>query len=32
MFDEATNPLRSRPGAAPGGFGRKATNQSFGRI
>ncbi len=32
MFDEATNPLRSRPGA-PGGFGRKAaTNQSFGRI
>ena len=31
-FDEATNPLRSRPGV-PGGFGRKAaTNQSFGRL
>jgi histidine phosphotransfer protein HptB len=32
LFDDATNPLRSRPGAAPGGFGRKAGNQSFGRI
>ena len=32
LFDEATNPLRSRPGAVQGGFGRKATNQSFGRI
>jgi HPt (histidine-containing phosphotransfer) domain-containing protein len=31
LFDEATNPLRSR-GAAAGGFGRKATNQSFGRL
>ncbi|GAA4022822.1 hypothetical protein GCM10022280_24390 [Sphingomonas swuensis] len=32
LFDEATNPLKSRPGAMPGGFGRKANNQSFGRI
>nr|WP_314446914.1 Hpt domain-containing protein [uncultured Sphingomonas sp.] len=31
LFDEATNPLRSRPGAA-GAFGRKASNQGFGRI
>jgi HPt (histidine-containing phosphotransfer) domain-containing protein len=31
LFDEATNPLRSRPGAQ-GAFGRKATNQTFGRI
>lgn len=31
LFDEATNPLKSRPGA-PGAFGRKAGNQSFGRI
>ena len=30
LFDKATNPLMTR--AAPGGFGRKATNQSFGRI
>jgi HPt (histidine-containing phosphotransfer) domain-containing protein len=32
QFDKATNPLmaRSRPGAA--GFGRKASNQDFGRI
>jgi HPt (histidine-containing phosphotransfer) domain-containing protein len=32
QFDKATNPLmaRSRPG--PAGFGRKATNQNFGRI
>ena len=30
MFDKATNPLMTR--AAPGGFGRKAGNQSFGRI
>ncbi|MEP7315413.1 MAG: Hpt domain-containing protein [Sphingomicrobium sp.] len=30
LFDEATNPLKSR--AAPGGFGRKATNQDFGRL
>jgi HPt (histidine-containing phosphotransfer) domain-containing protein len=29
LFDKATNPLVSR---APGGFGRKAGNQSFGRI
>ena len=31
LFDKATNPLLTR--AAPaGGFGRKATNQGFGRI
>jgi histidine phosphotransfer protein HptB len=30
LFDKATNPLVSR--AAPVGFGRKATNQAFGRI
>ncbi|MEA1071935.1 Hpt domain-containing protein [Sphingomonas sp. LY160] len=32
QFDQATNPLLKRPGAVPGGFGRKAGNQSFGRI
>ena len=30
-FDKATNPLQSRSGG-PGGFGRKAANQGFGRI
>ena len=30
LFDKATNPLVTR--AAPGGFGRKASNQGFGRI
>jgi hypothetical protein len=30
LFDKATNPLVSR--TSPGGFGRKASNQSFGRI
>ena len=30
LFDKATNPLVSR--TAPAGFGRKANNQSFGRI
>lgn len=30
LFDKATNPLVSRSG--PGGFGRKVTNQGFGRI
>ena len=30
QFDKATNPLMTR--AAPGGFGRKVTNQGFGRI
>jgi len=30
LFDKATNPLVSRAG--PGAFGRKANNQSFGRI
>jgi len=31
LFDKATNPLASRA-PAPGGFGRKVTNQGFGRI
>ena len=31
QFDKATNPLMTRA-AAPGGFGRKVTNQGFGRI
>ena len=30
LFDKATNPLMSRAGQ--GGFGRKVTNQNFGRI
>lgn len=30
LFEKATNPLMSR--ASQGGFGRKANNQSFGRI
>ncbi|GAA4724464.1 Hpt domain-containing protein [Sphingomonas lutea] len=30
QFDRATNPLMTR--AAPTGFGRKASNQGFGRI
>lgn len=30
LFDKATNPLVSRPGTV--GFGRKVTNQGFGRI
>jgi HPt (histidine-containing phosphotransfer) domain-containing protein len=30
QFDKATNPLMARTG--PAGFGRKATNQGFGRI
>jgi histidine phosphotransfer protein HptB len=30
LFDKATNPLVSR--SSPAGFGRKASNQSFGRI
>jgi HPt (histidine-containing phosphotransfer) domain-containing protein len=33
LFDKATNPLISRgPNPAPGGFGRKVTNQGFGRL
>ena len=32
LFDKATNPLLSRSRAEPAGFGRKATNQNFGRI
>ena len=31
LFDKATNPLATRAGPG-GGFGRKAGNQSFGRI
>ena len=31
LFDKATNPLVSRA-SSPGGFGRKANNQGFGRI
>ena len=30
LFDKATNPLKTR--TAPVGFGRKVTNQGFGRI
>jgi histidine phosphotransfer protein HptB len=30
LFDKETNPLMTR--AAPGGFGRKPSNQGFGRI
>ncbi len=30
LFEKATNPLVTRSG--PGGFGRKVTNQGFGRI
>ena len=33
LFDKATNPLLSRGSQpAPGGFGRKVTNQGFGRL
>jgi histidine phosphotransfer protein HptB len=32
LFDKATNPLQSRASSASGGFGRKVTNQGFGRI
>jgi HPt (histidine-containing phosphotransfer) domain-containing protein len=33
LFDKATNPLVSRgPQPAPGGFGRKVSNQGFGRL
>ena len=31
LFDKATNPLVSRA-PAPGGFGRKVSNQGFGRL
>ena len=30
LFDKATNPLMTR--SSPGGFGRKVSNQDFGRI
>jgi HPt (histidine-containing phosphotransfer) domain-containing protein len=32
LFDKATNPLMSRARPGPAGFGRKASNQDFGRI
>ena len=32
LFDKATNPLLTRSRPASAGFGRKATNQDFGRI
>jgi histidine phosphotransfer protein HptB len=32
LFDKATNPLLSRASNNGGGFGRKVTNQGFGRI
>ena len=33
LFDQATNPLLTRgPNGPTGGFGRKPSNQSFGRI
>jgi HPt (histidine-containing phosphotransfer) domain-containing protein len=32
QFDKATNPLVSRTRPGPVGFGRKASNQEFGRI
>ncbi|MCL6679904.1 Hpt domain-containing protein [Sphingomonas sp. RG327] len=32
LFDKATNPLLSRSRPAASGFGRKANNQTFGRI
>lgn len=32
LFDNATNPLLSRARGGPTGFGRKVSNQDFGRI
>ena len=32
LFDKATNPLMTRAAPGPAGFGRKVTNQGFGRI
>ena len=32
LFDKATNPLLSRARPASGGFGRKVSNQDFGRL
>lgn len=32
LFDKATNPVLTRAAPAAGGFGRKVTNQGFGRI
>ena len=32
LFEKATNPLVTRNAPGPAGFGRKASNQGFGRI
>ena len=32
LFDKATNPLMARARGGPTGFGRKVSNQNFGRI
>ena len=32
LFEKATNPLVTRSAPGPAGFGRKASNQGFGRI
>jgi HPt (histidine-containing phosphotransfer) domain-containing protein len=32
LFDKATNPLMARARPGPAGFGRKVSNQNFGRI
>lgn len=32
LFDKATNPLLSRTRQGPAGFGRRASNQDFGRL
>lgn len=32
LFDKATNPLLTRARPGPAGFGRKVSNQDFGRI
>ncbi len=32
LFDKATNPLLTRGSGGPSGFGRKVSNQDFGRI
>ncbi|MBA3666914.1 MAG: Hpt domain-containing protein [Sphingomonas sp.] len=32
LFEKETNPLQTRSAAASGGFGRKVSNQGFGRI
>jgi histidine phosphotransfer protein HptB len=32
LFDQATNPLLTRGPGGPAGFGRKVSNQNFGRL